>query len=35
MVNLAIQNVRAALAGDRPPSLINPEVLPWLIQEIN
>ena len=27
MVNLAIQNVRAALAGDRPPSLINPEVL--------
>ena len=28
MVNLAIQNVRAALAGDRPPSLINPEVLP-------
>ncbi|MCE7506393.1 D-glycerate dehydrogenase [Polynucleobacter sp. IMCC30063] len=27
MVDLAIQNVRAALAGDRPPSLINPEVL--------
>ena len=27
LVDLAIQNVRAALAGDRPPSLINPEVL--------
>jgi hypothetical protein len=27
MVDLAIENLRAALAGKVPPSLINPEVL--------
>jgi hypothetical protein len=27
MAQLAIGNLRAALAGDRPPCLLNPEVM--------